>query len=86
MTETVFFNVFKRPALWDHRNKDCHIRDIVDTNLRQRKARITGQIHYKHWGKSDVQGLIRLFRDATSEIQDPSLTAGCKAPNRNRGS
>jgi hypothetical protein len=28
--ESLILEVFKRPVLWDHRNKDYHNRDLVD--------------------------------------------------------
>lgn len=33
MTEAAISEVFKEPLLWDDRNKDCHNRDLVDSDL-----------------------------------------------------
>jgi len=74
MTEIVISEVFKRPVLWDQRNKDCHNRDIVGTVCDREQQKSHEEII--NVGRSQMYDAESAYsEDATSEIQDSAPTA-----------
>jgi hypothetical protein len=84
-SEALISKVFKRPVLWDHRIKDYRNRDFVDKERRNLSQ--TLNVSSKYYYMAFVFGLYTnvCAEVATSEIQDPALTAHLRAPNRKRG-
>ena len=77
--------VFKRPVLWDHRNKGYHNRDFVDKEWRNLAQ--TLNVSSKYCYIAFVFGLYTNLctEEATSEIQDSAPTAHLRAPKGKRG-
>ena len=86
ITEAVISEVFKRPLLWDRRNKEYHNRVLCwHRSAAQKSKDHRTKKNYKRWRRPGVRGWISIFRG--SHVWNTGCCSDCalRAPKRKTG-